>query len=270
MWYFDGVIIATCNVCRSRHEINVPELDVNCYGGECHENGMGQESNYEISQIYSCHSCGSEFEISFDATEYPVGSLSYVIDNSRGVSCEGEPFMEHVDDSPIYTFPEPEIYIPDQRIITELSEINNTIPRLIHLIQQDNSYIYKISPREFEEIIAEIFRQQGFEVELTKRTRDGGKDVIAVHRNSMGIDTRYFIECKRYAPGNKVDVGIVRALYGVHSGLSGANKSIIATTSSFTPDAIRFVNEGLRSKWEMDLKDINDVLGWISSYRYRS
>lgn len=270
MWYFDGVIIATCNACGAKREINVPELDVNCYGGEYHENGMGEESNYEISQTYSCHNCGSEFEISFDATEYPVGFLSYVIDNSTGVSCNGEPFIEHVDDSPIYTFPEPEIYIPDQRIITELSEINNTIPKLIHLIQQDNSYIYKITSREFEEIIAEIFRQQGFDVELTKRTRDGGKDVIAIHRSSMGIDTRYFIECKRFAPGNKVDVGIVRALYGVHSGLSGANKSIIATTSSFTSEAIRFANDGLRSKWEMDLKDINDVLGWISGYRYTS
>jgi hypothetical protein len=276
MWYFDGVIIATCNVCRSTHEINVSDLDVNCYGGEYHENGMGQENNYEISQTYSCSKCGSEFEISFAATEYPVDFLSYVIDNSRGVSCEGEPFIEHVDDreyvddSPIYTFPEPEIYIPNQRIIAELSEINNTTPKLISLIQQDSSYIYRISPREFEEIIAEIFRQQGFEVELTKRTRDGGKDVIAVHRNSMGIDTRYFIECKRYAPDNKVDVGIVRALYGVHSGLSGANKSIIATTSSFTSEAVRFANEGLKSKWEMDLKDINDVLGWISNYSFKS
>ena len=270
MWYFDGEITATCNVCQKKHEIDVSDLDVNCYGSEYHENGMGQENNYEISQTFSCSNCGSEFEISFDATEYPVESLSYVIDNSKGVSCEGEPFIEHVDDNPIYTFPEPEIYIPNQRIITELSELNNTTTKLINLIQQDSSYIHRISPREFEEIIAEIFRQQGFEVELTKRTRDGGKDVIAVHRNSMGIDTRYFIECKRYAPDNKVGVGIVRALYGVHSGMSGANKSIIATTSSFTSEAIRFANEGLRSKWEMDLKDINDVLGWISNYRFKS
>lgn len=267
MWYFDGLIIATCNTCGVKHEINVPELDVNCYWSEYHENGMGEENNYEISQTYSCYHCGSVFEISFHATEYPVGSLDCVIDNSTGVSCKGEPFLEYVDNSPIYTFPEPEIYIPDQRIITELSEINNTIPKLIRLIQQDNSYIFKITPREFEEIIAEIFKQQGFDVELTKRTRDGGKDVIAIYRNSMGIDTRYFIECKRFAPGNKVDVGIVRALYGVHSGLSGANKSIIVTTSSFTSEAIRFANDGLKSKWEMDLKDINDVLGWISGYR---
>ncbi|MFY9261300.1 MAG: restriction endonuclease [Gallionella sp.] len=267
MWYFDGVIIATCNVCRGKQEIYVVDLDVNCYGGEYHENGMGQESNYEISQTYSCSKCGSEFEISFDATEYPVDTLTYVINNSKGVNCEGEPFMEYVDDSPIYTFPVPEIYIPSQRIITDLSELNNTTPRLIALIQKDSSYIHRISPREFEEIIAEIFRQQGFEVELTKRTRDGGKDVIAVHRNAMGIDTRYFIECKRYAPSNKVGVAIVRALYGVHSGLSGANKSIIATTSTFTSEAIRYANEGLRSKWEMDLKDIRDVLGWISNYK---
>jgi hypothetical protein len=228
---------------------------------------MGEESNYEIFQAFSCRNCRSEFEVSFDATEYPAGFLSYVIDNSTGVDCNGVPFIEHADESPIYTFPEPKIHIPDKRIITELSDINSTIPKLIHLIQQNNSHIYKISSREFEEIIAEVFRRQGFGVELTKRTRDGGKDIIAIQRDSMGIETRYFIECKKFAPENKVDVGIVRALYGVHSGNGGPNKSIIATTSSFTSEAICFANEGSRSKWDMDLRDINDVLGWISSYR---
>ncbi|MEN8220363.1 MAG: restriction endonuclease [Pseudomonadota bacterium] len=65
-----------------------------------------------------------------------------------------------------------------------------TEKELISLIQKDNSYIYKILPRQFEEVIAELFRAQGFNVELTKRTRDGGKDIIATH-NAMGIDTRY-------------------------------------------------------------------------------
>lgn len=264
---FNGVIIATCNKCETTYKIDVTDLDVNCYGSEYHENGMGEERNYEISGIFSCGKCNNEFEISFDATEYPANFLSYVIDNSKGVRCSGTPMLEYEEERLIYTFPEPEIYIPNQTVISDIQEINNTIPKLIELIKEDNSYIHKITSREFEEIIAEIFRSHGFEVELTKRTRDGGKDIIAIHRHLMGIDTRYFVECKRYALDNKVGVSIVRELYGVHSSRTGVNKSIIATTSLFTAGARNFAERQLRSKWDMDLKDVNDVLGWINKYQ---
>lgn len=83
----------------------------------------------------------------------------------------------------------------------------------------------------------------------------------------MGIDTCYFIECKRYSIDNKVDVGIVREPYGVHSSRNGPNQSIIATTSTFTPDAIKYTQNDLRSKWDMYLRDIDDVLAWIKRYQ---
>ena len=165
----------------------------------------------------------------------------------------------------IYTIPS--IYIPEKRIITDFLEINNTIPKLISLIQENNKYIYKISPREFEEIIAELFRKQGFNVELTKRTRDGGKDIIAIKKDIMGLDTKYFIECKRYAKTNKINVGIVRALHGIHYTNNGPNKSIIVTTSTFTSVAKKFAKEEVQSEWAMALKDIHDVLDWINDYK---
>ena len=40
---------------------------------------------------------------------------------------------------------------------------------------------YKHS-RILEEMIAEIFSGLGYDVELTKRTRDGGKDIIALRK----------------------------------------------------------------------------------------
>jgi len=56
-------------------------------------------------------------------------------------------------------------------------------------------------------------------------------------------------------------------VYGVHSAMNGPNKSIVVTTSTFTPDAREFVGNGLRSSWDMELKDIRDVVGWIKNYK---
>jgi HJR/Mrr/RecB family endonuclease len=124
-------------------------------------------------------------------------------------------------------------------------------PRLIH----------QISPRQFEEIVAELFAMNGYKVELTKMTRDGGRDIVAIYE-TMGISTKYLIECKRYAMSNKVSLGLVQRLFGVMVA-EQANKAILATTSTFTKDARFFANTHM---WDLDLKDYNDILMWINSY----
>jgi hypothetical protein len=43
----------------------------------------------------------------------------------------------------------------------------------------------------------------------------------------------------------------------------GANKSVLATTSFFTPDAKEFANKVATTEWAIDLKDYDDVLSWI-------
>ena len=93
-----------------------------------------------------------------------------------------------------------------------------------------------IPPRKFEELVAAIFRNNGFEVTLTPETRDGGIDIFAVQKNVFGGDLLHLIECKRYAAKNKVGVGVVQRLAGVVD-LHRANRGIIVTTSSFTEDA---------------------------------
>jgi restriction system protein len=45
--------------------------------------------------------------------------------------------------------------------------------------------LHSLPPRKFEEVIASVFRQGGFEVELTPETRDGGIDIIAVRRDAL-------------------------------------------------------------------------------------
>jgi hypothetical protein len=53
-----------------------------------------------------------------------------------------------------------------------------------------------------------------------------------VHR---GFKMRIFDEVKRYAPGSRIDAGIVRALYGVISLDANVSKGVITTTANFAP-----------------------------------
>lgn len=137
---------------------------------------------------------------------------------------------------------------------------------LIRLIKEDFNNIYKISPREFEQVVAEILSDRGYEVTLTPQTRDGGVDIYAYDCRERGFEILYAIECKRYAPNHVVGPEIVRAVYGVHTSLGGANKSIIITTSTFTSGAIQFAHEKARSPWELKLMDHSDVREMIRDY----
>lgn len=89
----------------------------------------------------------------------------------------------------------------------------------------------RLTPRKFEELVAELFRGKGYDIELTPPTADGGFDIRAVHRQAVGT-AMVLIECKRYSQ-KKAGLGVVRGLYGVVES-ERATRGIIATTSVFT------------------------------------
>lgn len=121
--------------------------------------------------------------------------------------------------------------------------------------------LYELSPRKFEELVASILKDLGFEVELTQATRDGGRDIIAHVKNAVSSYLTY-IECKRYAADNKVGVGVIREVIGVHH-LHKPTKSIIVTTSFFSSDAIK---EAEKMESQLDLKDFNHIKDWLQRY----
>lgn len=121
--------------------------------------------------------------------------------------------------------------------------------------------MYEINPRKFEELIASILRDFGFETELTKATRDGGRDIIARIENSVTSYLTY-IECKRYAPDNKIGVELIRNVSGVYY-LDKPAKSIIVTTSFFTEDAKEAAK---KIENQLDLKDFNDIKKLLERY----
>jgi restriction endonuclease Mrr len=107
--------------------------------------------------------------------------------------------------------------------------------RLLHHVAAHPGTLHELDPRRFEDLVAEIWHRRGYTVKLTPETRDGGKDIYAVHHSTYG-DIQYVIGCKRYALDRPVGVEIVRALYGVTEAET-ATMGFVATTSYFSKDA---------------------------------
>lgn len=93
----------------------------------------------------------------------------------------------------------------------------------------------EMSPRFFEELMAELYVRQGFDVELTPKGRDGGVDLYLVKHESFGR-LLTIVDCKHYAPNRPVEVSLVRHLLGVVE-VQKASAGVIATTSPFTTGA---------------------------------
>jgi hypothetical protein len=140
-------------------------------------------------------------------------------------------------------------------------EVTNGVGRaLVDRLSKHPDELRTMDRRLFEEFVAELFHGFGYEVELTKRTRDGGRDVIAIKDAEAAV--RYLIECKRPDPGKPLGIGAVRNLYGVLKD-EQATKGILATTAFFTREARLFFD---RHKWELEPKDYDGLLKWIKMY----
>jgi hypothetical protein len=142
-------------------------------------------------------------------------------------------------------------------------EINSQVnERFIALLAENPSLLksQEIDSRLFEEIVAELWAGFGYDVELTKRTRDGGRDVVAVR--SHLLNERYLIECKHPRVGKPIEIRAVREIYGTLKH-EQATKGVLATTTRFSRDAIEFIEA---HKWELDGKDFDGLCSWLNLY----
>ncbi len=107
----------------------------------------------------------------------------------------------------------------------------------------------------FEAKCMDLLRQRGFDVEATRRTSDGGIDLVASSYDPF-VGGKYVVQCKDWS--GKVGVTVVRELYGVvHS--ENANRGILITSSSFTQEALHFA-DGKRLEL-IDGDKLNFLLG---------
>ncbi len=91
-----------------------------------------------------------------------------------------------------------------------------------------------ISWREFELLVGEAYRQQGYRVtELGGNGADGGVDLVLLKGGE-----KFFVQCKQWK-AYKVGVTTVRELYGVMAA-KGAAGGFVVTSGRFTNDAQAF------------------------------
>ncbi len=133
----------------------------------------------------------------------------------------------------IYTNTKKQAY--NNEIRSDLLVVNS---ELIEYFKKHPKDMYNLNPRKFEELIGLILSDLGYSVELTKNSADGGIDIIATQKDSVG-ETMLVVDCKRYKPDSHVGVGVVRALYGISQHIR-ATIAMIATTSFFTRPAKEF------------------------------
>ena len=128
-------------------------------------------------------------------------------------------------------------------------------PRAVHLL----------TPRQFEELIAEILHELQFEqIELTPRSADKGRDVVATKRVN-GLPLLFAFECKKNSPDRKVGVGVVRTLFGtVNQASTRADVGVLVTTSTFTRGAQNFFVTEARIKG----RDFNGIVDWLDEIKH--
>jgi hypothetical protein len=133
------------------------------------------------------------------------------------------------------------------------------INELIHDLTSEPELLFAVDSREFEYLVAEILRRRGYDVQVTRQSRDGGVDIYASRIEPNGLHGLYFVQCKRQSKRNKVGVRPVRDLYGVVCARK-ATGGIVVTTSFFTSPAIEFQSIVPN---HMALLDNSDVLRWL-------
>ncbi len=97
-----------------------------------------------------------------------------------------------------------------------------------------------MSWREFEMLVGEGFRLQGYQVvETGGGGADGGVDLVLTKPGKHGGE-KFLVQCKQWR-AFKVGVDVVRELYGVMAA-KGATGGFVVTSGRFTADAISFAS----------------------------
>ncbi len=123
------------------------------------------------------------------------------------------------------------LIIPDFEVINE---------QLLDFFGKNPHVLYHLHHRKFEEFLARLFRDLGYDVELGPGSGDGGVDLRLLNKSDLG-EFLVLVQAKKYAPHRPIDLQPVQALFGAVE-QEKASHGLLVTTSFFQPAAKRFAS----------------------------
>lgn len=149
-------------------------------------------------------------------------------------------------------------------------EVHDRAKEMIELINHDRfiarAAIASMNPYAFEEMIAELLASHGFDTFLTRRSGDGGRDIIAAYKD--GRETKLMmVECKNRKPGTVLGPVEARALVGQfdierRKG-SGFSRAMLVTSADRIGPTAMDIQETVP---ELSIKDYEAICDWSLQY----
>lgn len=122
------------------------------------------------------------------------------------------------------------------------------LARLLHIDMTSTREVARMSGEEFERYVAKKLRAKGYtDVQFTPTTGDYGVDITAVKGGVL-----YAFQCKRYT--GSVGVAAVQEVFA-GSRKYGADRAVVITNSTYTPNAKTLANDLGVSLWELEMLD---------------
>ena len=123
-------------------------------------------------------------------------------------------------------------------------------------VHRSIEWLHALTWQGFEEEVADLYRTQGYRATITGGGgADGGVDVIAKRETEKIV-----IQCKHW-PHGRVPVQTVREIIGVMA-VQRATKAVVATSGSFTEDALKL---GLEARDKIELYDGSALIRKLNS-----
>jgi len=163
-----------------------------------------------------------------------------------------------------YVLSREEQYDEEERVRDHTSDVWR---RLVEALNRDPDHVFSLSPRQFEELLAELIHSFGYEVSLTSRTRDQGYDIVAVQSADPIFPSVHLVEAKLWTPPRKVGRPVIQGLYGVGMA-DNCNGVMVVTPTAFSRDAKQFIDE--KRLWQfVRLVDGTTLPEWYKLYLER-
>lgn len=152
------------------------------------------------------------------------------------------------------------IWTPSKDTVTpNWAEVSPSYLLLAKELIEKGGSLSKLNWRDFENLIGHLLEKDGWNVTVTKASKDGGIDVIATkYDENIGVIKSVW-QAKKYGDSNPVRLNQVRELYSIREN-SRASKAIIVTTNRLTKDAIEWVKQ---DEYRFGYKQKDELEDWI-------